>query len=140
MIMYLIAQKNVEIINQLIDTYRQSEMFFSPEQNSDFQQKINITTIKSILEQVLSNCELQDLKTIYAVASIGIHERGERHYFYNNTVEMIVIDIKENEEELLNKHSRYIALLTYEDLIEYFLSVVTLAPGLIEGMKILKLT
>ncbi|GIP43537.1 hypothetical protein J45TS6_19960 [Paenibacillus sp. J45TS6] len=138
--MYLIAQKNVGIVNQLIDIYRQSEVLFSPEQSSTLQQKINITTIKSKLEQVLSNCDLQDLKTIYAVASIGIHERGERHHFYNNTIEIIEIEIKENEEELLNKHSRYIALLTYEELIEYFLSVVTLAPGLIEGKKILKLT
>lgn len=138
--MYLIAQKNVGIVNQLIDIYRQSAVLFSPEQSSDVQQKINVTTKKSKLEQVLSNCDLQDLKTIYAVASIGIHERGERHHFYNNTVEIIEIEIKENEEELLNKHSRYIALLTYEELMDFFLHRVTLAPGLIEGKKILKLT
>ncbi|WP_454191203.1 hypothetical protein [Paenibacillus sp. Marseille-Q7038] len=137
--MYLIAQKNVGIINQLIDIYRQSEVLFSPEQRSNVQQKINIINIKSMLKQALSNCDLQDLKTIYAVASIGYHERGERHHFYNNTIEIIEMEIKENEEELLKKHSKYIALLTYEELIEYFLSVVTQAPGLIEGMKILKL-
>lgn len=137
--MYLIAQKNVEIINQLIDIYEQSGVLFSSQQSSNVQQKINITNIKSMLEQVLSNCDLQDLRTIYAVASIGCHERGERHHFYNNTIEIIEIEIKENEEELLNKHSKYIALLTYEELIEYFLSVVTLAPRLKEGMKILKL-
>lgn len=140
MIMYLIAQKNVGIINQLIDIYRQSEVLFLKEQSADAQRKINVVTIKSMLEQVLSNCDLQDLKTIYAVASIGNHERGERHHFYNNTVEMIVIDIKENEEELLNKHSRYIALLSYEELMDFFFHRVILAPGLIEGMKILKLT
>ncbi|MEF3353222.1 hypothetical protein PV403_08540 [Paenibacillus sp. GYB006] len=138
--MYLIAQKNVGIVNQLIDIYRQSEVLFSPEQSSNLQLKINITNIKSMLKQVLSNCDLQDLKTIYAVASIGIHERGERNHFYNNTVEIIEIEIKENEEELLNKHSRYIALLTHEELMDFFLHRVTLAPGLIEGMKILKLT
>lgn len=138
--MYLIAQKNVEIINQLIDIYRQSEVLFLSEQSSNVQQKIKITNIRSMLEQVLSNCDLQDLRTIYAVASIGYHERGERHHFYNNTIEIIEIEIKENEEELLSKYSKYIALLTYEELIEYFISVVTLAPGLIEGMKILKLT
>ena len=138
--MYLIAQKNVGIINQLIDIYRQSEVLFSQEQSSNVQQNINITNKKSMLKQVLSNCDLQDLKTIYAVASIGNHERGERHHFYNNTIEIIEIEIKENEEELLNKHSRYIALLTYEELMDFFLHRVTLAPGLIEGMKILKLT
>ncbi|MCR8845314.1 hypothetical protein NQ117_16650 [Paenibacillus sp. SC116] len=138
--MYLTAQKNVKVLKQLKDIYKQLEDLYASQQNlSVTQHKVKITEIRSKLQAVLHSCELEDLKVIYAVVSIGCHERGERHFYANNTIEIIELELCESEEELLNKHSKYIAFLNEEELSDYFLSQVRLTQDLNEGMKILKL-
>ncbi|WP_211747109.1 hypothetical protein [Paenibacillus sp. Marseille-Q4541] len=138
--MYLIAQKNVMNIKQLIDIYIHSEEIVSSRETSSSEKKEKCKDIELRLEHVLQKCTLDDLRVIYAVASIGSHERGERHYYSNNSIEIIELDIRENEEELIFKHSKYISFLTKEELIEYFLSQAFMTQSLNEGMKILKLS
>ena len=140
--MYLNAQKNIQKFAQVIEMYRQlDDYYIETERNSDHQEDIRskINDIRSRQEQLLHTFDLEDLKTLYAVASIGRHERGERHYYLNNTFEIIELEITENEEELLQKHAKFIVFLNKEELIDYFTSRVSLSQDIYEGMKILKL-
>ncbi|WP_028595695.1 hypothetical protein [Paenibacillus assamensis] len=139
--MYMIAQKNIKVLKQLKEIFTQLEDLYESEQNLSVttQHTIKITEFCSKLTAVLHSCRLEDLRVIYAICSIGYHERGERHYYENNTREIIELELSESEEELLKKHSKYIEFLNEEELSDYFLSRVRLTQDLNEGMKILKL-
>ncbi|MCM3781549.1 hypothetical protein M3231_01045 [Neobacillus mesonae] len=136
----MIARNNVALIHQFIDIYNLSEKTASSREISDAEIKMRLKNLESRLELLLRNCTVEDLKVIYAIATIGYHERGERHHYSNNTIEIIEMEIKENDEELLNKHSKYIAFLSRQELIDHFLSHVSMSQGFIEGLKILKLS
>ncbi len=139
--MYLKAQKNKKIYHQILDIFKELEGCFVSDQNVDSvkENKLKISKFRLNLKQILDSCEIEDLRILYAVVSIGYHERGERHYYSNNSTEVIELEISENEEELLQKHCRYITFLNKEELIDYFLSRARLTQGLIEGIRILKL-
>lgn len=140
---YRIAQKNAAVIKQLIDVYKLSGIDVASEDVSDFEKRNLWDNQQTVLEQILGECSLSDLKAIYAIASIGYHERGIRHRYLNNgneSVEIIEMAITENEEELLRKHSKYSAFLSTQELREQILSRIDMSQDLIEGMKILKLS
>lgn len=105
------AQKNAAVVKQIVDVYRLSRNDVTSDEISDLEKQNLWDSQQSVLEQLLDKCSLIDLKVIYAIASIGYHERGVRHRYLNNgneSVEIIEMAITENEEELLSKHSKYI--------------------------------
>ncbi|MEK5057272.1 MULTISPECIES: hypothetical protein [unclassified Paenibacillus] len=137
------AQKNAAVVKQIVDVYRLSRNAVKSGKISDLENRNLWDSQQSVLEQILDECSLIDLRVIYAIASIGYHERGIRHRYLNNgdeSVEIIEMAITENEEELLSKHSKYIAFLSEQELREQLLARIDMSQDLIEGMKIIKLS
>lgn len=140
---YRTAQKNAAVVKQIVDVYRLSRNDVTSDEISDLEKQNLWDSQQSVLEQILDKCSLIDLKVIYAIASIGYHERGVRHRYLNNgneSVEIIEMAITENEEELLSKHSKYIAFLSEQELREQLLARIDMSQDLIEGLKIIKLS
>ncbi|MFD2701183.1 hypothetical protein ACFSVM_11965 [Paenibacillus shunpengii] len=137
------AQKNAAVVKQIVDVYRLSRNDVTSGKISDLENRNLWDSQQSVVEQILDECSLIDLRVIHAIASIGYHERGIRHRYLNNgneSVEIIEMAITENEEELLRKHSKYSAFLSTQELREQILSRIDLSQDLIEGMKIIKLS
>ncbi|WP_405158461.1 hypothetical protein [Paenibacillus sp. FSL H8-0283] len=84
-------------------------------------------------------CTRDELLVIKTVMKVGQSERGYRHYFNSNDVEIIYLPVELNEHELMKKYSYYLIHKTERELadsIEYYTAV---SEQLREGMEILKL-
>lgn len=84
-------------------------------------------------------CTRDELLVIKTVMKVGQSERGFRHYFNSNDVEIIYLPVELNEHELMKKYSYYLIHKTERELadsIEYYTAV---SEQLREGMEILKL-
>ncbi|WP_433582736.1 hypothetical protein [Paenibacillus amylolyticus] len=84
-------------------------------------------------------CTRDELLVIKTVMKVGQSERGYRHYFDSNDVEIIYLPVELNEHELMQKYSYYLIHKTERELadsIEYYTAV---SEQLREGMEILKL-
>ncbi|MGX1831383.1 hypothetical protein ACWIE6_24375 [Paenibacillus taichungensis] len=80
-----------------------------------------------------------ELLVITTVMEVGQSERGYRHYFDSDDVELIYLPIELNEHELMKKYSHFLVHKTKQELadgIEYHTLVTSFLK---EGMEILKL-
>lgn len=139
MILYLLAQKNVNLIEQLIEIKLMEEELMKTDHLTDFEKGDRIQNLDNKLIHMISNCSVNDLKVVYAIASIGTHERGYRHYSYKETIEIIELEICKTYEELLAKHTKYIEFYTKKELEHYILRFTHITSSLREGLKILNL-
>ncbi|WP_339304237.1 hypothetical protein [Paenibacillus sp. FSL R5-0519] len=89
--------------------------------------------------KLINSCTRDELLVIKTVMNVGLRERGYRHYFDSDEIEIITLPIELNEHELMQKYSYYLIHKTERELadrIEYYTAV---SEQLREGMQILKL-
>lgn len=137
--MYLLAQKSIKRIEQLIDIKLIQEEIMNNDCFSELEKKGRIQTLDEKSTKMLSRCSVDELKVIYAIVSIGTHERGLRHYSYKDNIEIIELEIIENYEELLAKHMKYIKFYTKKELEDYLFRYTRITAALREGLTILNL-
>lgn len=137
--MYLLAQKSLKQIEQLIEIKLIQEEIKDDDSLSESEKRDRIQTSEDKLTNLISNFSLDELKVIYAIVSIGTHERGYRHHTYNGDIEIIELEIAETYEELLTKYTKYIKFYSKSELEEYILRYTRILAALQEGLTILNL-
>lgn len=88
---------------------------------------------------LINSCTRDELLVIQTVMNVGRSERGYRHYFDREDVEIIHLPIELTGPELMQKYSYYLVHKTKQELaggIEYHSLV---SSFLKEGMEILEL-
>lgn len=133
---YLLIRKNIKLIQKLIDIDSQ----LAEEMSSDMLDNEKIDRYHKKIENLLKSCQLKELRAIYTVFSVGLHERGYREFSSGYKTEIIELEVKENEEQLLSKYSKYIFYCSKEELEKYLAQQTSIATPLREGLKILKMS
>jgi hypothetical protein len=80
-----------------------------------------------------------ELLVITTVMEVGQSERGYRHYFDSDDVEIIYLPIELNEHELMKKYSHFLVHKTKQELADGIEYHTLVSSFLKEGMEILKL-
>ncbi|QLG37026.1 hypothetical protein HW560_01935 [Paenibacillus sp. E222] len=80
-----------------------------------------------------------ELLVITTVMEIGQSERGYRHYFDSDDVELIYLPIELNEHELMKKYSHFLVHKTKQELADGIEYHTLVSSFLKEGMEILKI-
>ncbi|MFB8376855.1 hypothetical protein [Paenibacillus taichungensis] len=80
-----------------------------------------------------------ELLVITTVMEVGQSERGYRHYFDSDDVELIYLPIELNEHELMKKYSHFLVHKTKQELADGIEYHTLVSSFLKEGMEILKL-
>jgi len=96
----------------------------------------NLEQKRSDLIKTFTRDELLVIKT---VMNVGRSERGYRHYFDSDDVELIYLSIELNEHELMKKYSHFLVHKTKQELADGIEYHTLVSSFLKEGMEILKL-
>lgn len=128
--MYLAAKQLLIKIDEIIELKEKMFELYLKNQQEKY------VIFKNKLESLLYNCTINDLVTVIAICNIGRCERGHRQLADGST-EIFKIDILENEDQLLEKHSKYLRYKTKEELTFYILRNSAVHQNLFEGKLIL---
>ncbi|PQP83497.1 hypothetical protein C0Q44_01945 [Paenibacillus sp. PCH8] len=132
--MYSLAKELAGTMRAIMEI--ESEIIESKNNHTDERTLLDLEQRRSNLINGSTRDELLVIKT---VMNVGRSERGYRHYFDSEDVEIINLPIELNEHELMQKYSYYLIHRTRQELaygIEYYTAV---SEQLKEGMEILKL-
>ncbi|WP_413375112.1 hypothetical protein [Paenibacillus taichungensis] len=88
---------------------------------------------------LIKTCTRDELLVITTVMEVGQSERGYRHYFDSDNVELIYLPIELNEHELMKKYSHFLVHKTKQEIADRIQFHTLVSSFLKEGMEILKL-
>ncbi|MFJ2046868.1 MULTISPECIES: hypothetical protein [Paenibacillus] len=89
--------------------------------------------------ELIKNFTRDELLVITTVMEVGQSERGYRHYFDSDDVELIYLPIELNEHELMKKYSHFLVHKTKQELADGIEYHTLVSSFLKEGMEILKI-